>query len=150
MSNLFNQNDTQGIYLPIDLDAEIVHSRIESHEEISNIRYDSDINSISKFMSVLELEVRRSSSYRRSWLKDQKRTRSALFKLRILTNDIQQVVFNNPYQDSECSAPRQSKTIEETKSSIKKEKIWSAFYFQGWMNERSQRQRLKFQVASML
>jgi len=60
------------------------------------------------------------------------------------------MVFNNAYKDRECSAPRQSKTNEEIKSSIKKEKIWSAFYFKGWMNDRSQRQRLELQVASML
>ena len=128
-------------YMPVDIDAETEDSMINTHMPV-------DIDSISELRSTLELEESRSASYRRSWLKDRKRTLSALLKLRILTNDTRQMVFENTFRDRQCG-PRRIKTIEEIEAALNNEKIWSAFFFKGWMKERSQRQRLELQLASM-
>ena len=129
------QNNARFNFLAVDIDVETEDSMI-------------NIKSISELTSVLKLEECRSASYRRSWLKDRERTRSALLKLRILTNDTLQMVFENTFRDRQ-SSPRRFKTIEGIEAALKIEKIWSAFFFRGWMKERSQRQRLELQLASM-
>ena len=125
----------QNYVMPVDIDAE------DSHMPV-------DIDLISELASVLKLEESRSASYRRSWLKERKRTRSALLKLRILTNDTRQMVFENTFRERQ-SGSRPIKTAEDIEAVLMNEKIWSAFYFKGWMNERSQRQRLESQLLSM-
>ena len=126
-------------HLPVDIDAE--DSMIESHIPV-------DIDLISELASALKLEESRSASYRRSWLKDRKRSRSSQLKLLILTNDTRQMVFENTFRDRQ-SSPLRINTIDGFETAIKIEKIWSAFFFKGWMKERSHRQRLELQLASM-
>ena len=92
---MFQNDDARHNYLPVDMDIEIDHSMIKTRLPVDIDAEHSNINLISELRSALELEERRSSSYRRSWLKDRKRTRSALLKLRFLTNDIRQMVFEN-------------------------------------------------------
>ena len=149
---MFQNDDARHNYLPVDMDAKIDHSMIKTYlpvdidAETEDSMIQSNINSISELRSALELEERRSSSFRRSWMKDRKRTRSALLKLRILTNDTRQMVFENAFQDRQCCPPR-IKTIEDIEAALKNEKIWSVHFFKGWMKERSQRQRLELLVA---
>ena len=69
-----NQNDVRHNFLPVDIDAE--ESMINTHMPV-------DIDLISELTSALKLEEIRSASYRRSWLKDRKRSRLALLKLHI-------------------------------------------------------------------
>ena len=114
-----NQN-----YLPVDMDDEESMINMPVDAEDMNIEF------ISELMTVLELEESRSASYRRSWLRERKRTRSTLLKLRILTNDTRQMVFENTFRDRQ-SSPRRFKTIEGIEAALKIEKIWSAFFFKG-------------------
>ena len=79
------QNNFQCNYMPVDIDTETEDSMIKSHMLV-------DTNSISGLRSTLKLEESRSASYRRSWLKDRKRSRSALLKLHNLTNDTRQMI----------------------------------------------------------
>jgi hypothetical protein len=132
-----NQN-----YLPVDMDDEESMINMPVDAEDMNIEF------ISELMTVLELEESRSASYRRSWLRERKRTRSTLLKLRILTNDTRQMVFENTFRDRQ-NGSRRIRSVEDIEAVLTNEKIWSAFYFKGWMNERSQRQRLELQLLSM-
>ena len=131
---MFQNDDARHNYLQVDMDSEIDHSMIKTHlpVDIDAETEHSNINSISEFRSALELEERRSLSYRRSWMKDRKRTRLALLKLRILTNDTRQMVFDYKFQDRKCSPPR-IKTIEDINAALKNEKIWTVYFFKGWM-----------------
>jgi len=143
---MFPNDDVRRNYLPVDMDDE--DSMIKSRMPVNIDTEDSNIDSISELATALELEESRSASYRRSWLKELKRTRSTLLKLRILTNETHQMVYENAFRDRQCG-PRRIKTIEDIEAAFNNEKMWSAFYFKGWMNERSQRQRLESQLLSM-
>jgi len=145
---MFPNDDVRRNYLPVDMDDDTEDSMIKSRMPVDINTEDSNINFISELMTALELEESRSASYRRSWLKERKRTRSTLLKLRILTNDTKQMVFENAFRERQ-NGPRRIKTVEDIEAVLTNEKIWSAFYFEGWMNERSQRQRLELQLVSM-
>ena len=143
---MFPNDDARRNYLPVDMDVE--DSMIKSRMPVDIDTEDSNTDFISELMTVLELEESRSASYRRSWLRERKRTRSALLKLRILTNDTRQMVFENTFRERQ-NGSRRIRTVEDIEATIKIEKIWSAYFFKGWMNERSQRQRLELQLLSM-
>ena len=108
---MFQNDDVRRNYLLVDMDDDTEDSMIKSRMPVDINTEDSNINFISELMTALELEESRSASYQRSWLKELKRTRSTLLKLRILTNDTQQRCLRTHFERDKTvpDASRQSK-----------------------------------------
>jgi len=105
-----------------------------------------DMFSLEELTRSLHLEECRSSSYRRSWLKERTRTKAATLKLRIIKNDTSPMILKKALPDR-IFIPHRLKCNEDTLLAIRKEKVWSIHYFNGWIMERTQRKKLEWEIT---
>ena len=151
MSTFFEQDDIRrremaritGVYLPLDMDAYVEH---EGPEQVPEPLPVQEMENMAELVRKLHLEECRSSSFRRSYLKERQRSKVALLKLLILRNDLSSTSLKYALPDRIFS-PFSGKSIEDYILAIKKEKVWSNHYFQEWMMARRQRQKLEWDTA---
>ena len=157
MSTFFEQDDIRrremaritGVYLPLDMNADIESVLITRQEDVpEDVPQVAELNhdNMAKLARKLHLEECRSSSFRRSYLKERQRSKVALLKLLILRNDVSSPSLKYALPDRIFS-PFSGKSIEDYILAIKKEKIWSSHYFREWMMARRQRQKLEWEIT---